>query len=201
MSTHRPESPAVRLTRLIEGSDAVEPLAGAIAPVAAALTSRPAVRALLLGGPAGHALHPVLTDLPMGTWMSAGVLDLLGGERARPAARLLVGVGVLSALPTAATGLAEWTHTDTRSGRVGAVHAAGSTIALGFYGLSWLARRREHHGRGAVLGLLGAAAISASGFLGGHLSLARNVASRDAAFADSLPADAVGQDHGAAMLT
>ena len=28
----------------------------------------------------GHALHPLLTDLPIGTWTSAVLLDWLGGE-------------------------------------------------------------------------------------------------------------------------
>ena len=30
----------------------------------------------------GHALHPLLTDLPIGTWTSAVLLDWLGGGRA-----------------------------------------------------------------------------------------------------------------------
>lgn len=28
----------------------------------------------------GHALHPLLTDLPLGFWMSSNVLDLVGGQ-------------------------------------------------------------------------------------------------------------------------
>src|SRR4051794_22600978 len=33
----------------------------------------------------GHALHPLLTDFPLGCWMAANVLDLVGGASARPA--------------------------------------------------------------------------------------------------------------------
>ena len=148
------------------------------------------VAALLRGRPAGHAAHPFLTDLPLGAWMSAGILDLVGGERARPAARTLVGVGLLGSVPTSLTGLAEWTHTDPASGRVGALHAVGNTAALALMGLSWLARGHGHHRRGVLLALAGNSVAAASGYLGGHLAIARNVGSRDAAYAGSLPADA-----------
>ena len=39
----------------------------------------------------GHAVHPVLTDLPIGFWTSAFTLDLIGGRRSRAAAQRLVG--------------------------------------------------------------------------------------------------------------
>ena len=38
----------------------------------------------------GHPLHPLLTDLPIGTWTSALLLDWLGGADARGAADLAV---------------------------------------------------------------------------------------------------------------
>src|SRR4051794_41707491 len=37
------------------------------------------VKDTLSGTPLGHALHPLLTDLPIGTWTSASLLDLVGG--------------------------------------------------------------------------------------------------------------------------
>ena len=42
----------------------------------------------------GHALHPLLTDLPIGAWTSATFLDHFGGRRSEPAARRLIGLGV-----------------------------------------------------------------------------------------------------------
>ena len=57
----------------------------------------------------GHALHPLLTDLPLGCWLSAGLLDLLGGRRGRPAAQRLVALGLLFVPVTAASGLVDWT--------------------------------------------------------------------------------------------
>ena len=80
---------------------------------------RPAARAGLGGGVVGcavaggewlgHALHPLLTDLPLGCWLSAGLLDLLGGRRGRPAAQRLVALGLLFVPVTAASGLVDWT--------------------------------------------------------------------------------------------
>src|SRR5215218_3409711 len=60
---------------------------------------------LLAGTWLGHPAHPMLTDLPIGAWTSALILDLVAGRQARRAADALVGVGVLTAVPTAMTGL------------------------------------------------------------------------------------------------
>ena len=51
-----------------------------------------------------HPLHPMLTDLPIGFWTSAWVLDIVGGEKDRDAARRLIGAGVLCAVPAAFDG-------------------------------------------------------------------------------------------------
>lgn len=117
----------------------------------------------------GHTLHPMLTDLPIGCWTSAMVLDLVGGRAARPAAQHLIGLGVLTALPAAATGAADWSDTSGTATRVGAAHAVSNTVALACYTASWMARRRGHHFRGVALGMLGAGAATVGGYLGGHL--------------------------------
>jgi nitrite reductase/ring-hydroxylating ferredoxin subunit/uncharacterized membrane protein len=121
----------------------------------------------------GHPLHPVLTDLPIGFWTSAVVLDLVGGPAARPGADVLVGAGVAAAVPTAAAGLADWSELDRPERRAGLVHAAANVTATALYGLSFLARRRGHRAGGVMLGLAGASAAVAGAFLGGHLSFRR----------------------------
>lgn len=128
-----------------------------------------AVKDALSGTALGHTLHPMLTDLPIGCWTSAMALDLFGGRAARPAAQRLIGLGLLSALPTAATGASDWSDTEGRTARVGAAHAVSNTVAFACYGASWMARRRGHHYRGVALGLLGAGAATVGGYLGGHL--------------------------------
>lgn len=126
-------------------------------------------RDLLHGTWLGHPLHPMLTDLPIGFWTSAMALDL---ARQPKAAQAMTGAGVLTALPTAISGAADWVAVGEfdRPKRVGAVHAVANATATALYAASWLARRRGHHGRGQALGLAGAAAASAGGYLGGHLA-------------------------------
>lgn len=116
----------------------------------------------------GHPLHPVLVQLPVGAFMSAGVLDLLPGQRR--AATTLVGVGVASSLPAAAAGLTDWSSLAPEQRRVGLVHAAGNTVALGCYVASLVARARGRHLAGRALGYAGLSAAGASAYLGGHLS-------------------------------
>jgi hypothetical protein len=125
----------------------------------------------------GHAVHPLLTDVALGSWTSATVLDLVGGPDSSVAARKLVGTGLLAAAPTAWTGWAEWSAAGSRDKRVGLVHAVTNAAAIGVYAASWLARRRGRHGTGAGLALAGAAVSAVGAYLGGHLVEARKVAS------------------------
>jgi nitrite reductase/ring-hydroxylating ferredoxin subunit len=136
----------------------------------------------------GHPLHPPLTDVVVGAWMSAGFLDLLGGEDSERAAQRLVGVGVVAALPTAVAGLSDWAELFAGPRRVGSFHAIGNTTALGFQSLSWLARRRGRRRLGMGLSAMATAAATASAWLGGHLSFVRGVGVNQTAF-ESLPKD------------
>lgn len=121
----------------------------------------------------GHAVHPMLTDVVIGSWTSATVLDLVAGADGSAAARRLVGVGLLAVAPTAWTGWSEWTTRGPEAKRVGLVHAVANGAAIGAYAGSWLARRGGAHRTGVVLGLVGSAALTAAGFLGGHLAHSR----------------------------
>lgn len=190
--------PLVTATRALEDETRLDGAVDALRGLAAGLVADRDVRDLLEGRALGHALHPVLTDAPLGLWSSAVALDLVGGRAARPAARRLVGLGVLATVPAVATGLAEWARTDQRSQRVGVVHAAANTVGLALFAASWIARGRGHHARGTGLALAGAAAAGVGGYLGGHLAIARNVGSRDEAYADSLPAAEAGTASAAA---
>jgi len=137
---------------------------------------------VLRGDWLGHAVHPVLTDVVIGTWTSASVLDLIGGPDSTAAAQRLVGAGLLAVGPTAWTGWAEWSTAGPREKRVGLVHAVTNGVALGVYAGSWYARRRGRHSAGAGLALAGVAVSSVGAYLGGHLVGARKVASHDPAY-------------------
>jgi uncharacterized membrane protein len=175
--------PVVAWTEKLEGATALDRVVSAVRPLADALVADPTRRDLLRGAWLGHALHPVLTDVPIGLWTSALVLDLAGGRGARPAAQRLVGLGVLSAAPTALTGWAEWSGIGHREQRVGVVHAVSNVVAVGLFATSWRARRADRHGQGVALGLAASSALGLGGFLGGHLVAARKVASRHPSFA------------------
>lgn len=182
MRTDRP-SPVAGITRGIEDNRKLDAAVRALKPLADGLVANPSVRDLLHGRWLGHALHPLLTDLPLGMWMSSMALDLTGGPSARPAASRLVGLGVLAAVPTAVTGLAEWAVADTKSQRVGVTHATANSVALTCFTASWVARRAGRHDQGVALSLAGGLVSVWGGFLGGHLTLARKVGTFDPATA------------------
>ena len=165
-----PVPTALAWTRRLESLSALDPVVRTVRPFADALVADPARRDLLRGAWLGHPLHPVLTDLPIGLWTSATVLDVVGGRTARPAARRLLGLGLLAAAPTAWTGWADWSALGEREQRVGVVHASTNALAVVLFASSWLARRRGDHRRGQALGLAATTALGVGGYLGGHLA-------------------------------
>jgi nitrite reductase/ring-hydroxylating ferredoxin subunit/uncharacterized membrane protein len=133
------------------------------------VTHKHPLSTLLAGTWLGHPVHPVLTDVPIGCWTSAVVLDLTGSRARHDAARRLVGAGVLAAIPTAMTGLADWADTGDETRRIGTVHSLLNLTGAALFGLSWLARRHDRHVRGVALSLAGTALVTAGAALGGHL--------------------------------
>ncbi len=174
-----PVPAALAWTRRLESASALDPLVRTVRPLAAAFVADPVRRDVLRGAWLGHPLHPVLTDLPIGLWTSAVALDLVGGRSARPAATRLVGLGLLTAGPTAWSGWADWAALDQPRQRVGLVHAATNGVAVALFASSWLARRRGAHGRGRTLGLAASSVLTVGGYLGGHLMANRAQATVD----------------------
>lgn len=164
------ESPALRAVRHLERAAGLDAVVDRARPVVlAALRARPGLARVLHGAPLGHAAHPLLTDAPIGLWVSATVLDLAGGEGARRAADRLLGLGVVAALPASVTGAADWAVSDRRTQRVGSVHALLNSVALGLYGTSWLLRRGGRRGPGIAVSLAAGGVLGVSGYLGGHM--------------------------------
>jgi nitrite reductase/ring-hydroxylating ferredoxin subunit/uncharacterized membrane protein len=146
--------------------------------VRSVISSSQALHDTLAGTWLGHAVHPMLTDVVIGSFLSATALDLLGQEDTSAAAERLIGLGIAAYAPTAVTGITDWADTeiaDERVRRVGVVHATGNLLALSLYTASLARRRRGQWGSGAALGAVGAAVLMAGGYLGGHLSLRRGV--------------------------
>lgn len=128
----------------------------------------------------GHSVHPPLTDLTLGCWVSASILDLAGGSHARHSAMVLVGTGLAAAVPTAISGAGDWAEMTDSERRIGAVHALGTDAAVVLLLGSLIARMRGRHDLGLKLGLVGNAVVAGAGFLGGHLALNRGTARRGA---------------------
>src|SRR5215210_9176789 len=82
------------------------------------LTSPAKVKEALSGTWLGHPVHPMLTDIPIGTWTSAVLLDWLGGDDAERGADVLVLAGVAAAAPTIATGWNDWADAEPASDAV-----------------------------------------------------------------------------------
>ena len=173
----RPRASA--LSERIAAIAALDQPAGVIAEkIRAILPSGGGIKDVLSGTFMGHALHPLMTDLPIGAWTSATMLDLVGGRASRPAAQKLVGIGLAAAAPTAWTGWSDWADSEPGNDpvrRLGIVHAAANGTAALLYGLSLAARRRGAHTTGVMFGLAGAGAMGAGGWLGGDLAFARGV--------------------------
>ena len=165
--------PIVDIVRnIVSWIGAAEPLDKVAKPVAKTVQKvfpPGPVKDALSGTWLGHPVHPLATDVVIGAWTSALVLDLVGGERSAPAAKTLTGLGILSAVPTAAAGLSDWSDSLGKERRIGLVHAGANIAAITLYSLSYLARRNGDTASGKALGLAGATVVSAGGYLGGHL--------------------------------
>ena len=166
----------------IERARGLDAVADPVAEATDTVLSSKRLTSLLSGTPIGHPVHPLLVTIPIGAWTSAVFFDATGQEEAADA---LVGLGVLSAVPTALAGFSDWRHTDGAERRVGLVHAIANNVAASAYAASWFARRAGRRKTGIALSLVGATAVSVGGWLGGHLSYALGVGVDTTAFQHS----------------
>ena len=116
-----------QLVGRVERAEILDPPSEALAAASDAALGNRHVTDLLSGTPLGHPLHPLLVAIPLGSWTSAVVFDVLGDARA---AQTLTGLGVLAAIPTAASGLKDWRYTVGGERRVGLAHAGSEHCSL-----------------------------------------------------------------------
>jgi nitrite reductase/ring-hydroxylating ferredoxin subunit len=147
-----------------------------------------AVKDALHGTWLGHSLHPVLVQVPVGSWLSAGLLDAV--PRLRPAATVLIGTGVAAAVPASLAGAADWSEQEVGIRRLGALHALANSAALSLYVGSLVARGRGRGALGRVLSYAGLGIATGSAAVGGHMSYAQSSgASHSATAARALTSD------------
>jgi len=154
----------------LAASEKLDPGVAALERVADRVLPDARGRQMWRTGLLGHRLHPMLTDIPIGAWTSALLLDFFGGRRRRHTATAFVALGVAAAVPTALAGLADWTELDRPKKRVGVAHAVSNSTALLLYVLSLVARIRGRRGKGVFLGVLAVSVATVGGYLGGHLA-------------------------------
>jgi len=121
----------------------------------------------------GHPLHPVLTDVPLGAWTVAVVLDALdeikGCDDYARGAEAAVTIGLAGAVGAAVTGITDWEHLDRQPRRVGLLHGILNTTAALLYARSLQLRKRRQRRAGRGFALLGYTVSMAAAYLGGKL--------------------------------
>jgi len=161
----------------IESAEGLDSAAKAVGKAVRDNVGRGPLKDALSGTWLGHPVHPMLTDVVIGSFTSASLLDLFA-RRGDAAAQRLIGVGLLAYLPTAAAGINDWADTeivDDGIRRVGLIHASCNALAASLYAASWLARRGGGRRIGGAFGLAGMTVMMAGGYLGGYLSMTKGV--------------------------
>lgn len=154
----------------IEEQHALDPVADALHQASEMVSGSPAAQDVLTGTAIGSPLHPAIVHLPIGASISALVVDLVGSDDIEPAAGLLTGLTLASALPAAVTGVADFgTKRGQSVRRLGAAHALANVAGTGLAAASWLARSAGATGIARLLLVGSVAGYGLGGLLGGHI--------------------------------
>jgi nitrite reductase/ring-hydroxylating ferredoxin subunit/uncharacterized membrane protein len=121
----------------------------------------------------GHPLHAVLTDIPIGAWTAALILDLLdeasGDDRFATGADGALQIGLAGAVAAALAGLTDWHVIDGRPRRTGLVHGLLNLTSAGLYTTSLICRKRKDRLQGRIYAYAAYLVAFGSAYLGGKL--------------------------------
>ena len=169
---------------LIE-SNSIKRLAGAIQKIMNKLFLDSPLHLLknfLNGTWLGHPLHPLLTDVVVGGWTIAILLDLLaltfGVQNLGLASGISSGLGVLAALGAIAAGFMDWMDVDSPELAVGITHAIINIAATILFAISFFVLWANQWIIGwadfvpAVLGYL---TVTVGAYIGGSLVFRQGV--------------------------
>jgi nitrite reductase/ring-hydroxylating ferredoxin subunit/uncharacterized membrane protein len=126
------------------------------------------VKDLLNGTWLGHPVHPAITDVPIGAFLVALVLDLIGQDTAAFWALL---VGQVSFLASAVSGLADYSDTDGAARTRATIHGTLMVVGGGFTAASLILRQggTADGVAGTALLVIGFLVISAGAYVGGDV--------------------------------
>ena len=154
-------------------------LTGALAPVRERYQDNLALELMHGGRWVGHPLHPALSDLPVGLWTGATLLDFTdhrpAPEAGVDAAGILSAAGIAGACGAALTGLSDWTVSNEQDRRVGLFHGLLNTVALGLQCASLGTRMAGHQSTARALGVASLTVTGAAAYIGGHLVFTKGV--------------------------
>lgn len=132
----------------------------------------------------GHPLHAVLTDVTVGAWTMGVLFDGIGAlvdsDECRSVGDALTIAGTISAIPTALSGLTDFSTFPDWSANTVTLHALANTVGVGLYAWSIAERRRGRHGRGALISASAFGLTLLSAWLGGHLVYSEKVGTNHA---------------------
>lgn len=159
------------ITERIDRAEQLDRPAGLARDTVSKVLTNATVKDALHGVWLGHALHPALAQLALGSFTSASLLDGLGAGRRESSA--LITTGLLATVPAVAAGWADYADAHEEQQRVGIVHAAtnGAAVALFVTALA----QRSRGGDGRVASVLGGAVAGLGAWLGGHLAFRRTL--------------------------
>lgn len=128
---------------------------------------------LLHGTWLGHPLHPVLTDATIGAWLFGAVFDVLSlvnwrSKTTRRMADRLNTIGTITAVPTAITGMTDYSGIKQDAVAHATLHGLINSAGLALYVLS-LRTRRQNRPLGILFSLTGFSMLTFSAWLGGEL--------------------------------
>lgn len=174
-----------RLANVLIGSNAIRGLASFCQKIMNALFLATPLRPLkifLNGAWLEHPLHPLLTDVPVGAWTAAILLDLIailfhvGGLGV--ASAIVTGLGILAALAAIASGFMDWMDVDPPELAIGITHATINIIATVLFIISFALAWANHwdiRWRVFIPALLGYLVVAAGAYIGGSLVFRRGV--------------------------
>jgi nitrite reductase/ring-hydroxylating ferredoxin subunit/uncharacterized membrane protein len=134
---------------------------------------------ILVGVWFGHPVHPVLVNIPIGAWTSSLVLDLSWlsdeDEGMARSSDLLLWLGLVGAVGSAATGIANWVDTDGQEKRAGILHALLNSGATALNLSSGFLRLGGQRRSAITLSTFAYMLAAYSAYIGGELSYSTGV--------------------------
>src|SRR5215467_11773790 len=118
-------------------------------------------KSLLNGTWLGHPLHPVITDIPVTSWILTALFDIIWlispahNTWAAYGALVTVIVGLLGALGAIVTGFTDWSDTYGAERSVGLTHSIFNVSATTLYIVSLILRLLAGPGDGVAAAIIG----------------------------------------------